>query len=197
MWTFVTSLKGSFALGLCYCGRIVPTPSPLEPVLTDIEKCLAAGLWHAALALTLSLPDICSVLEMPPDKKRAGKDRYAAWFDKNMSRYSTSLTGMDCYRIRCGVLHRGEFGHPQSRFDRVIFTLPANVRMERSTIHYTGGVLNALQLDLVWFCQAMTKAVRAWVERERDNPNVVANMESVIRFRPRGIPQVCEIPSIA
>jgi hypothetical protein len=183
--------------GRLWVFEIRPRPLPIETIIDEIERALRHELWYAALATALSLPDVCSVLAHPPNKAGPTGKRYAAWFDEWMARYSTSMTGLECYRIRCGVFHRGEFSHKHQRWDRIIFTLPANVRVERSEIQFTGGYNYVLQLDLEWFCYAMIDAARRWYAENRSNANVVENGAKAVRYRHRGIPRVFEGPLIA
>lgn len=93
--------------------------------IRDIQKALAAKAYLSALALALTLPDICGKIAYPG--LRTG-ERYIAWFDeyvtKNMypQKYPDvqKFDGKKIYKLRCAFLHEGSIeGVP----DVVTFTL--------------------------------------------------------------------------
>lgn len=82
--------------------------------IDEIETCLESECYIAALALALTLPDICGKAEYPD--KGVGK-RYIQWFDQYVSSYQKSqspydadmpyLNGEVVYSLRNGFLHAG------------------------------------------------------------------------------------------
>lgn len=82
--------------------------------INEIEIALENNLFQSALALTLTLPDICGLIEYP--KKGVG-ERYISWFDNYVYKYyyknDTSydgvyeFTGEVCYQLRNKFLHEG------------------------------------------------------------------------------------------
>ena len=50
--------------------------------VAEVERAVNAGLYQAALALALTLPDICGEVESP--KAKTG-ERYRTWFDNHVS----------------------------------------------------------------------------------------------------------------
>src|ERR1022692_3417221 len=81
---------------------------PMEAILTEIDRALDAGLYYLAIALSLTLPDICGALESPDGG--ATRERFTAWYDTYLAQTYQSLTAADCYSLRCGVIHQGRFG---------------------------------------------------------------------------------------
>ena len=97
--------------------------TPLEDRLQEIENLLSSKYYQAALALALTVPDICSKVEFP-DEKITGK-RYAKWFtlhvehnfepvhlpedenDTALDYSKRALNGEMCYKLRCAFLHSG------------------------------------------------------------------------------------------
>lgn len=182
------SLRGySLVKGIGYCNLIKPGAGELEIILNDIEKALAARLWYAALTVTLSLPDICSLLERPEDERWSKREKYAAWFNEHVAKlHYPEFTGDDCYSLRGGVVHHGQFGHAKSRYDRVAFSLPDGRgsvfdRMMSTDCGSFKGT--TLSLDLALFCQRLIEAVRTWYRDNADDPNVVANLPNLVRYR--------------
>jgi hypothetical protein len=103
-----------------------PPASPeLEAVLKEIENAISAKLYYLAIAVALSIPDICACLEFDPDQPVwQNRKTYAEWCDRNIGGRLHYLSGNDLYNLRGGVLHKGHFGHQQSRFTRVFFLGP-------------------------------------------------------------------------
>lgn len=62
-----------------------PREGPLELMFLEIERALDAGLFYLAVAMSLTLPDICAALESPNGE--ASGPKYKAWFNANLARY--------------------------------------------------------------------------------------------------------------
>lgn len=183
----------------------------LQAILHEIERALEAKLYYVAIAVALSVPDICSCLECDPDKGIwATQQKYAAWCDTNLK--LTNLDGNDLFRLRGGVLHQGHFGHPKSKFDRVIFLGPES-RIKAHDVVITvsdeasfGGTRAAdlrltgriLQLGVSEFCQAIMDGARQWVILRAGDPYVERNLPNLVRYRPHGLPPFSVgVPTIA
>jgi hypothetical protein len=65
--------------------------------IKDIKLALANKSYLSALALTLTLPDICGKIEYPHFKNRKGKRIVGKQY----------FTGEMCYSLRCSFLHDG------------------------------------------------------------------------------------------
>ena len=164
----------------------------MEQILNEIQMALSARLYFVALAMTLTLPDICSGLESP-DGETSGP-RYKAWYTTNLSAQFPWLTDVDCYSLRCGVVHQGRFGNPRMQYGRVIFTLP-----DGRGNTFTNCILNdAYTTDAVGFCRAMVDAVRRWFAAAQTNPIVQGNLPRLVQIRPQGMaPYIVGAPIIA
>lgn len=84
----------------------------------EIRSALQAELYDSALALALTLPDICAKVEYG----KTSRDNYIKWFDELVAEkfmYSATIlpdnvitnyqmiNGADCYGLRCAFLHSG------------------------------------------------------------------------------------------
>lgn len=89
----------------------------IERIISDIPKALDADCLFAALALSLTLPDICGKAEYPNEKNSTRK-RYIDWYDKYVGQYEKPLTknnseempylsGEVVYNLRNFLLHQG------------------------------------------------------------------------------------------
>ena len=85
-------------------------------MIVDIEKAANAGAYRSALALALTIPDICGQIAYP-DCENTGA-RYRRWFNEYVKKYysvdhlvrSLGIKPFDaqaCYKLRCAYLHSG------------------------------------------------------------------------------------------
>ncbi len=178
----------------------------LQQFLHEVQRALAAELFFSAIAISLSVPDVCSALECDPGKIWTTPEKYKNWFDLHVAQSFKTLTSDDCYRLRCGVLHQGNFGHPKSRYDRVVFLAPnKSFRLSGDILVTSAPGVNfgsvqgkVLQIEALWFCQQFISAARNWAETKRQDPNVQTNLPNLVRFRPEGLsPYIVGVPLIA
>jgi hypothetical protein len=89
----------------------------MDHILDSIQASVVNRNWHAALALALTIPDICGQIEYPhwAGSGNTGK-RYPAWFDiwvkEKLFRFGHQgkefpMSGSDCYALRNAFLHTG------------------------------------------------------------------------------------------
>ncbi|KIL13764.1 hypothetical protein [Bacillus safensis] len=95
-------------------------------LIKDIENALRNKSYLSALALSLTLPDICGGVEYPQFKRkngsRLGRKQYETWFNDWVNQYYADHTGWTnnyseaknpyftgemCYDLRCSFLHAG------------------------------------------------------------------------------------------
>jgi hypothetical protein len=164
----------------------------METILQEIERALDAHLYYLAVAMVLTLPDICAALASA-DGESSGQ-RYRDWYDANLAAAYPHMTAQDCWKLRCGVLHQGQCGHPQMQYARVIFTIP---NAQRIVFH--NNILNdALNLDAPTFCMDVVRRVRVWYARSQHQRNVRTNLPNLVQLRPTGLaPYIVGAPLIA
>src|SRR5665213_1121371 len=203
-WTYTTSLSGyNLAPGIGHCWIMDQVSPELNSILQEIEHALAAKLYYLAIAVTLSVPDICACLENDPDKPEwAERKTYTRWCKDNLDTKFKNITGNDLYNIRGGVVHRGHFDHDKSRFDRIMFIGPeSRIKAHDIIVTVAPGVQfggrdaaelrlsgDILQLDVMQFCQTVMAAARSWSIAKRDDPFVKRNLTNLVRYRPNGLP---------
>jgi len=213
-WTCSISLTGyKLALDANGCWKMDKVPIEIRSILSEIEKALNAKLYYLAIAVALSVPDICSSLEFDPDNpKRASGDTYSAWCNVSMRGAFKNLDGWDLYFLRCGVLHFGHFGHKKAKFNRVIFIGPESQIKGHDVIMFVSpgvniGLMGAedtsvgrkiLQLEVVPFCETIMKAAREWSIAKATDHFVQRNLPRLVRYRPDGLPPFSiGVPTIA
>jgi hypothetical protein len=68
-------------------------------VVKEIEKALDGEAYLAALALALTIPDMCC-------GHASGRTDYIRWFDQYAK--NDYINGTECYALRCSFLHQQE-----------------------------------------------------------------------------------------
>jgi len=174
----------------------MPNPNPLEPILDEIERAISLRLGYLALTVALTIPSICGALEDPKGRDQEG--RYKAWYKRYVGEKFKNLTSSDCYSLRCGVVHQGQFGTYSQHYDRVVFVPPTdnNMRISGSAIlKFTrpGAPPACLLLELRDFCEAMIAGAREWFVFAQTNPIVQRNMERIVKPRPEGLDPAFDI----
>jgi hypothetical protein len=160
------------------------------------EQVEAAGegrLYYIALMAALAVPDICAAMES--DDGQATGTRYRAWFDRHVApRYGSQLTGEDCYRFRCSMLHQGGAQHPASDYSRIVFIEPG-----ATTNVFHNNVMNdALKLDVRLFCRDMAEAGLAWLPAAEQTENYTRNYPRFVQRYPDGpAPYIVGVPVIS
>ena len=141
--------------------------------IQEIEKALDAGLYNCALALTLTLPDICAKVEYADQTGWSKGEKYRAWFERYAKEVFTydavvfptnekievnTINGAECWKLRCSVLHAGnyEVRDKESRYERYVFHAhrPESNIWEHELI--SAGVYQA---DVIKFCRNICDVV--------------------------------------
>lgn len=162
----------------------------MQPFIDSIEKSLETENWYAAIAVALTLPDICARLEDPA--KRGGRGKfYIEWFDRYLkNEYEMTLhgaatvflSGQQCYALRCAYLHAGiddiSNGQVQDTLSKIHF----------STMGSHKGKLNETQLllDVKTFCRDIAAAAKQWLAENADNEGVQQRMTETVTIRDIG-----------
>ena len=162
--------------------------SPLYNLLEDIDHCIASGLFLPALFVALSLPDICISLTLHKAKHVISSD-YIAFIDKYTAPHELGCDGEYCYKLRGGVIHRGNaVGHSKNEDTHLVMTTPiTQQKLHAFSVHAKDGSRKATVLDIEAFCGALQTAVCRWIEENRKNKIVLKNLPEMLSIRPNGI----------
>jgi hypothetical protein len=155
----------------------------METIFLEVEHALDARLYYLALVMALTIPEICAALESPTgDTSGRNAQAYKDWYDANLAAHIPQLTDIDCYSLRCGVVHQGQFGHKNMQYARAAFALP-----EAPSIN--GCVAGDIYLhSVVDFCRTVVLAARAWFAAHQNDANVQTNLPRLVQYRPNGMP---------
>lgn len=111
----------------------------MKDIIEEIRKALRNETYRAALALALTLPDICCQVENAlQTNENANRDMYIVWVDGHMEEEFFNFpskefgvqrfNGAMCYSLRCKVLHNGNTDVKNSNLgvcvDNFVLTYP-------------------------------------------------------------------------
>ena len=160
--------------------------------IEEVELNIEDGRWQSALALALTLPDICGGIAFPEIVKRyrdgrAVLDRnqrptrdvgnqYIRWFDTYAAPFfkvsaqdiSPYICGERCWQLRCEYLHQNKGFANTDDNTSIRFHLGVNCgtsvcQLDRIS---SDNSLTDIRIDIEQFCQRMCRAVRAYYEAE-------------------------------
>lgn len=128
----------------------------MDHIITSIRAASLDRNWYAALALALALPDMCVKAST---LGRTSGAKYAQWFDAYVgSRYS-SLSGADCYALRCAYLHEARDTIEEQRARQALNAF--HFLASSGQIHHQ-LFEQVLQLDVGIFCEDICQGAEAW-----------------------------------
>ena len=158
--------------------------------IEEVELNIEDGRWQSALALVLTLPDICGDIAFPEIIKRyrdgrAVLDRnqrptrdvgnqYIRWFDTYAAPFfkvsaqdiSLYICGERCWQLRCEYLHQNKgFANTEDN-SSIRFHLGVNCGTSVCQLDRIGSdnSLTDIRIDIEQFCRRMCQAARAYYE---------------------------------
>jgi hypothetical protein len=104
-----------------------------------------------------------------------------------------TLSGEDCYGLRCALLHQGRLRPHGGNYNRIIFIEPHG----RIVMH--NNVFNeALNIDVTRFAVDMVESAEQWLVAAEQTPAYQANYPHFMQRYPQGLaPYIVGIPVIA
>lgn len=171
-------------------------PFELSTVVADMHNAYEAKLYYPCLLVGLTLPEICSGLTLPKETF-VKAHHYIKFIDTYAKPNEVSASGQDIYRLRGGLVHRGDLrGHAHLDATHVIITVPES----KSSLHAFSievGEKTAWMIDLRMFVNGMDAAVRRWYDDNKSHPLLADNLPNLIRFSPSGLaPFVAGLPAV-
>ncbi|MFD1259469.1 hypothetical protein [Entomomonas asaccharolytica] len=142
--------------------------------IEDIEKALKAKAYLSALALALTLPDICGKVAYP--KLKVG-ERYIKWFDEHVTDDSPNeianypiLDGKKCYKLRCAFLHEGSInGIPDvDKFELCINGYSSFGIITSSFGENEENLLHSIKLEISQVCLWIYSSAKVFYDKHED-----------------------------
>lgn len=167
----------------------------MDILMKDLEKAIEHKLYLAALNIALTIPDICSALQSSNGKTDGTK--YKNWFNTYCGDfYNNFIDGNDIYEIRCSILHQGKSSHDNTsrRHKRILFQIPTptNIVLHNNIIN------DAYNVNIEVFIGDIIKGFNKWYSQEKENINVIKNLEKTVKYYPQGIsPYIVGVPLIS
>lgn len=97
------------------------------------------------------------------------------------------LTKEECYRLRGGIVHRGNAaGHHFQTNTHILFSVPETGAVIHAASMVMGEKTAALY-DLKMFCQGMERAVRRWYRKYHLDADVQRRTLDLLSWRPQGV----------
>ena len=163
-------------------------------IISEIESSLKNENFLAALALALTLPDICGKAEFPNESVGS---RYIKWFDDNIGNYEKPLQSSDgelseyddmpymsgeiVYSLRNCFLHQGtpsiqkdKIREPQCQVTRFTLTIASAINGgSRSVSHdfWIDSERRVLEVNIVNLCCKLCLVAKAYYEDNREKFN--------------------------
>ncbi len=168
----------------------------MRDFLQQILAALEGNLYYVSLFAALAIPDMCGAIGSEDGQATGAK--YVEWFERYVGhKYSYAgqqfLTGEDCYRFRCSLLHQGTSQHPKSRYSRVIFVEPSAT----TNIFHCNILNDALNIDVRIFCQDMVAGAMKWLDEVEGSGRFDTNRKKFMTRYPDGLaPYIGGVPVI-
>lgn len=153
----------------------------IELYIMNIRDALRNKCYFPALALTLTLPDVCGAVEYP--KETSVAKRYIEWYDKCLGEAVAQiekqpyLSGEVVYNLRNTFLHTGspnidsnKVKEEDNRLDRFILILgDATVILESTFFIDTPSVkYRLIAVDITHLCDMICNAALCYYEHNKD-----------------------------
>lgn len=147
----------------------------MELVLEEINKARDLGLNYVALAMALTLPDVCAYLEISKDTQP--KD-YKNWCRNNLDLKKLGIDENTLYVFRCRLSHNASL--PSNENKKYLITYPTN---NGSVIHNNIAFGQSVQINLDYniLFDNIIEGVKRWCVNNENNSVVRKNMESLLK----------------
>lgn len=158
----------------------------IEVYVNDIKHSLKNKCYFSALALALTLPDMCGMVEF---SDKSVSERYVEWYDKYLGIYMAQgnndleeanpwLSGEVIYNLRNTFLHQGSpnvISHKikdvSNQIDKFILVLGDGTKLWNSTVNIDIGngkaTFKAILVDVTYLCNNLCDCALWYYENER------------------------------
>lgn len=158
----------------------------LNPFIDEARASIQNKNWYAALAIALTLPDICSTVESPNKK---GRNVYIDWLKNNSQIIKTTQIEelSDVYALRCAFLHNGTAEitgqNAKKIIDSYIFTYDDQPGWKVNNNSFSGEK-KILQINVSSFVECICQAADNWLNDNKTNEHVEKNSGEILSIIP-------------
>ena len=175
----------------------------------EVELNIEDGRWQSALALALTLPDICGGIAFPEYVKRYRDGRvmldkqknptrdvgtqYVSWFDTYAAPFfkqtpkdeAPYICGTRCWQLRCEYLHQNKGFVNEGDETEVHFHLGVNcgtsICQQEKVVTISGNRMD-IRIDIEQFCWRMCQAARNYYHQFREEKDFELYNTPVLDF---------------
>ena len=175
----------------------------------EVELNIEDGRWQSALALALTLPDICGGIAFPEYVKRYRDGRvmldkqknptrdvgtqYVSWFDTYAAPFfkqspkdeAPYICGTRCWQLRCEYLHQNKGFINEGDETEVHFHLGVNcgtsICQQEKVVTISGNRMD-IRIDIEQFCWRMCQAARNYYHQFREEKDFELYNTPVLDF---------------
>jgi len=142
----------------------------------EAGRCKKSGCYWSLLHLLISIPDVCSALEVElrADKDKNIGERYKSWCWKYLA--TAEFDGMDWWDARSSVLHQGlTVPRESARYPGFIFSPPGGPGHK-----VVDPASNLLRLDVWSLSNEMFVAMERWFDALLEDARTLACVEKYL-----------------
>lgn len=159
----------------------------VDKIIADIDTSLNNGTFLAALALALTLPDICGKAKYP---NKGNGDRYISWYNeyvdgaqKSTNPYAKdlpNLSGEMVFNLRCNFLHQGTPNVDKSKIKDIdcqvdefilVITEEGKVNGDLQWVSYGKNFVagkRGIKVDIPHLCYIIKKAAKKYFDSNKE-----------------------------
>lgn len=150
----------------------------MQQYLDSIKLSLISNNHFGAIAMALTLPDICASIDDVNNSSNC--EKYCIWFDKYLAEYYTKFfrdelkakdvtnivfLAKECYAARCSFLHQGiqriEHQRVLKNSEHPTVSSVSFISLDHGKYLRNGDILF---LDVDFFCENIINAVETWMK---------------------------------
>lgn len=189
----------------------------------EVEWNIGDHRWQSALALALTLPDICGSIAYPEivKKHRDGRivlnrqnnptrdvgSQYIRWFDNYAAPFfkvyqndeEPYICGERCWQLRCEYLHQNKGFSNEEKGRNVRFHLGVNCGTSVCRLDTAGQVNGSMdiRIDIEQFCLRMCQAAKSYYEKTHQEKSFDLYNTPVLDFIERSAPSTDDGKTVA
>lgn len=176
--------------------------------IEEVELNIRDERWQSALALALTLPDICGGIAFPDlvKKYRDGRvqldrqknptrdvgSQYIHWFDEYAGDFfkvspedeTPYICGERCWQLRCEYLHQNKGFFNDEKANEIRFHLGINCGTSVCQMDQTSSSngMTDIRIDIEQFCSRMCQAAKHFYQKESREKNFSLYQTPVLDF---------------
>lgn len=156
----------------------------IDRIVSEIKTCLENDCYIAALALALTLPDVCGKAEYPNE---GNTKRYIKWYNEYVGKYEKPSdpygsdmpysSGEVIYNLRNSLLHQGtpnitskDIKEERCKIDKFILTVSDICDSGTSRVSYGKNfkiVERMLEVNILHLCNTIVKTAKEYYKNNK------------------------------